>query len=288
MQGTEIVTHSDYIVYVVESGDHGLVSIDRTYPLFVLAFCIFHKRTYIESVVPALQRFKFKHFGHDMVVLHEHKIRKAEGAFKFLFNKDLRNEFMSDLSAIIEAAKTAWFMHVRTAMAQESSDQLSGVCESDESFIGGAMRNMHKWKREQRPQGRGTVGKSIVHGILQRGNGHDALSQVRLNVVKNQKRNTLQYHIKKHVQAGRVVYTDALKSDEGLSSLYVHKMIDHAVTYCEGEVHTNGMENFWSLLKRMLSGTYVAVAPKQLTRYCAEEAFRFNERGAMMPDDSER
>ena len=85
-----------------------------------------------------------------------------------------------------------------------------------------------------------------------------------------------------------MVYTDALKSDEGLSSLYVHKMIDHAVTYCEGEVHTNGMENFWSLLKRMLSGTYVAVAPKQLTRYCAEEALRFNERGAKMPDDSER
>ena len=99
------MNHSDYIVYVDESGDHGLVSIDRTYPLFVLAFCIFHKRTYIETVVPALQRFKFKHFGHDMVVLHEHEIRKAEGAFKFLFNKDRRNEFMADLSAIIEAAE---------------------------------------------------------------------------------------------------------------------------------------------------------------------------------------
>jgi len=99
------VNHSDYIVYVDESGDHGLVSIDRTYPLFVLAFCIFHKRTYIDSVVPALQRFKFKHFGHDMVVLHEHEIRKAEGAFKFLFNRDRRNEFMADLSAIIEAAE---------------------------------------------------------------------------------------------------------------------------------------------------------------------------------------
>lgn len=177
--------------------------------------------------------------------------------------------------------KTAWFMlhRVRTAMAQESSDQLIGVCESDESFIGGEFSNMHKSKRDQMPAGRGTVGKTIVHGILQRGNGDDVLSQVRLNIVKNQKRNTLQYHIKKHVKAGITVYTDALKSYEGLSSLYVHKMIDHAVSYCEGEVHTNGMENFWSLLKRTLGGTYVAVAPKHLTRYCAEQAYRFNERG---------
>lgn len=100
--------------------------------------------------------------------------------------------------------KTAWFMlhRVRVAMAQDSSDQLSGVCESDESFIGGAMRNMHKWKRDQMPAGRGTVGKAIVHGILQRGNGDDVLSQVRLNVVKNQKRNTLQYHIKNTSKRG--------------------------------------------------------------------------------------
>ena len=177
--------------------------------------------------------------------------------------------------------KTAWFMlhRVRMAMAQEASGQLSGVCESDEAFIGGAFSNMHHSRREQLPAGRGAVGKTIVHGILQRGNGDDVLSQVRLNVVKNQKRNTLQYHIKKHVKAGIVVYTDALKSYEGLSTLYVHKMIDHAVTYVEGEVHTNGMENFWSLLKRMLGGTYVSVAPKHITRYCAKEAFRFNERG---------
>ena len=177
--------------------------------------------------------------------------------------------------------KTAWFMlhRVRMAMAQDSSDQLSGVCESDESFIGGAFKNMHKAKRDQMPDGRGTVGKSIVHGILQRGNGDDLLSQVRLNVVANQKRNTLQYEIKKHVKAGITVYTVALKSYEGLDSLYVHGQIDHAVKYVEGEVHTNGMENFWSLLKRMLGGTYVSVAPKHLTKYCAEEAFRFNERG---------
>jgi transposase-like protein len=189
--------------------------------------------------------------------------------------------------AIGVTQKTAWFMlhRVRMSMAQESSDQLDGVCESDESFIGGAFSNMHKWKRDQMPEGRGTVGKAIVHGILQRGNGDDVLSQVRLSVVPNQKRKTLQHGIKKHVKAGIVVYTDALKSYEGLDTMYIHEQIDHAVAYVEGEVHTNGMENFWSLLKRMLGGTYVAVAPKHLTRYCAEEAYRFNERGG---NDSDR
>ena len=99
------VNHSDYIVYVDERGDHGLKDIDPTYPLFVLAFCIFQKKSYIECIVPALQRFKFKHFGHDMVVLHEHEIRKAEGQFRILFNKERRDEFQSDLSHIIEAAE---------------------------------------------------------------------------------------------------------------------------------------------------------------------------------------
>ena len=176
--------------------------------------------------------------------------------------------------------KSAWHMlhRIRMSMAQDTSDQLSGVCESDESFIGGAMRNMHKSKRAQLPPGRGTVGKAIVHGILQRGDD-DTPSQVRLKVVPNQRKKTLQNEIKKHVKAGIVVYTDALKSYEGLDKMYVHEQIDHAVAYVEGEVHTNGMENFWALLKRMLGGTYVAVSPKNLTRYCAEEAFRFNERG---------
>ena len=82
MQGNETINHSDYIVYVDESGDHGLNKIDPTYPLFVLAFRIFHKSTYTNDIVPSLQRFKFKHFGHDMIVLHEHEIRKGEGPFR--------------------------------------------------------------------------------------------------------------------------------------------------------------------------------------------------------------
>jgi hypothetical protein len=91
-----------YIVYVDESGDHSMVSIDKSYPIFVLAFCIFHKRHYGEKVVPALEAFKFKHFGHDQVVLHEHEIRKEKGAFSFFPNRAAKNAFLNDLTTIVE------------------------------------------------------------------------------------------------------------------------------------------------------------------------------------------
>lgn len=92
---------SDYIVYVDESGDHSLISIDPEYPVFVLAFCIFHKKHYAEAVVPALTKFKFAHFGHDMQVLHEHDIRKEKNGFNFS-NRDARHAFMAELGEIIE------------------------------------------------------------------------------------------------------------------------------------------------------------------------------------------
>ncbi len=92
---------SDYIVYVDESGDHGLASIDKTYPVFVLAFCVFRKDEYASEVTPAVQKFKFKYFGHDMVVLHEHEIRKSEGPFTILFNGSVRNNFFEDLNQIM-------------------------------------------------------------------------------------------------------------------------------------------------------------------------------------------
>lgn len=95
---------SDYIVFVDESGDHGMVGIDQTYPIFVLAFCVFRKQEYMEIVCPAVQRFKFKHWGHDAVVLHEHDIRKPRGAYSFLQNADRRAEFVADLSTLMEAA----------------------------------------------------------------------------------------------------------------------------------------------------------------------------------------
>lgn len=91
-----------YIVYVDESGDHSLLSIDSQYPVFVLAFCVFHKRHYSEAIVPALEKFKFNHFGHDQVILHENEIRKQKGVFKVLIGREKRSIFMEELNKIID------------------------------------------------------------------------------------------------------------------------------------------------------------------------------------------
>ncbi len=135
--------------------------------------------------------------------------------------------------------KTAWFMlhRVRVAMAEDKSDQLSGVCESDETMIGGLSKNMHKDVRARKITGTGSCGKTIVHGILQRGDD-DTPSQVRVKVVPNQKRKTLHAEIQRNVTKGITVYTDRLKSYEGLDAMYVHDMVDHAIEYVRGEVHT--------------------------------------------------
>jgi hypothetical protein len=93
---------SDYIVYVDESGDHGLGNMEATYPMFVLAFCFFRKEDYVQHAVPALQRLKFKHFGHDLVVMHEREMRKQEGPFRFLSNQTVRAGFMEDVSRFVE------------------------------------------------------------------------------------------------------------------------------------------------------------------------------------------
>jgi len=96
--------HSDYVVFIDESGDHGLANVDPSYPMFVLALCVLLKQDYIDVVCPAVQRFKFKHWGHDSVVLHEHDIRKPSGSYGFLFNATRRQTFIEDLNALIEAA----------------------------------------------------------------------------------------------------------------------------------------------------------------------------------------
>ena len=96
------MTFSDYIVYVDESGDHSLINIDANYPVFVLAFCVFHKRYYSQTVVPALEQFKFKHFGHDIVVLHEQEIRKEKGAFNIFRSAAQRETFLGELTGLIE------------------------------------------------------------------------------------------------------------------------------------------------------------------------------------------
>ena len=98
-------TFSDYIVYVDESGDHGLVAFDREYPVFVLAFCVFQKKHYLDYVVPQIQQFKFRHFGHDSVILHESDIRKDRGDFNFLKSRESKEAFMNELNRVVENAQ---------------------------------------------------------------------------------------------------------------------------------------------------------------------------------------
>ena len=112
-------------------------------------------------------------------------------------------------------------------------------------------------------------------GILERG------GKIRTSVVANRRKKALQDEVKKHVEAGSALYTDALLSYDGLASDYAHQVIDHAVQYVDGQVHTNGLENFWSLLKRSISGTYVSVEPFHLFRYLDEQAYRYNNRQEM-------
>jgi transposase-like protein len=174
--------------------------------------------------------------------------------------------------------KTAWFMlhRVRLAMQSESFTKLDGHVEVDETYIGGLARNMHHNRRKRAIKGTGGMGKAAVIGLLER-HGKDG-SQVRTKVLKGLRKRHLQAVIKEHVAKDAEVMTDAHWSYRGLDEHYIHKVIDHAEKYVDGNVHTNGLENFWSLLKRSIKGTYVAVEPFHLFRYLDEQAFRFNAR----------
>lgn len=177
--------------------------------------------------------------------------------------------------------KTAWFMahRLRFALTEGGFGLLSGEVEADETFIGGKARNMHVSERKRRITGTGTKDKTAVMGILERG------GKVRTSVLPNRKRHAIQSEVKKHVEAGAALYTDALLSYEGLASEYAHQVVDHAVKYVDGKVHTNGLENFWSLLKRGIAGTYVSVEPFHLFRYLDEQTFRYNYRKDMNDGD---
>ena len=131
---------------------------------------------------------------------------------------------------------------------------------------------MHKSKRERVITGTGGKDKTVVMGMLERG------GNVRAMVVDNRRKKELQKQVREHVEAGAAIFSDELKSYDGLESDYQHAVINHAIEYVNGNVHTNGMENFWSLLKRGLHGTYVSVEPFHLFRYIDEQAFRFNNR----------
>ncbi|MGA8503196.1 MAG: IS1595 family transposase [Candidatus Sulfotelmatobacter sp.] len=184
--------------------------------------------------------------------------------------------------AIGVTQKSAWFMmhRIRLALKVGSFHKLGGGPENevevDETFIGGKLRNMHKDKKVIYNKRGGAFGKTVVMGILDRGRG-----EVRAKVVADTKRDSLVPNIAKQVKYGSTVYTDEAVQYQDLAKsqyAYLHDVINHAEAYVKGRVHTNGIENFWSLLKRGIGGTYVAVEPFHLDRYVDEQVFRYNNR----------
>jgi hypothetical protein len=176
--------------------------------------------------------------------------------------------------------KTAWFMlhRIRLALQDERGGKLGGpdgTIEADETFIGGKARNMHRAKRERlsRDGGmQGGHGKAVVMGLLERG------GKVKATVIPGRKYHITEQIVRDLVEPGTEIHTDEFQGYYNLSNGYAHKVINHLEGYVKENVHTNGIENFWSLLKRGLGGTYVAVEPFHLFRYVDEQAFRFNNR----------
>ena len=170
--------------------------------------------------------------------------------------------------------KSTWFMlhRIRLAMQTGSFEKLSGTVEVDETYIGGLARNMHKSVKSRKITGTGGIDKSVVLGMIERG------GRVRATVVEDNTGRTLKRHVRESIEPGASVYTDQLKSYNGLDDDYDHRTVDHALVYVDGQVHTNFMENFWSVLKRGLHGTYISVEPFHLFRYIDERVFTFNMR----------
>jgi transposase-like protein len=180
--------------------------------------------------------------------------------------------------------KSAWFLDHRIRLAMKAGSIINTFSdngepwEADETFVGGLAKNMHRYsKRRAESTGPGNIGKAVVMGILRR-KGKRGASKVKAVHVPDTKRSTLHAEIRYTVPPGSTLYTDAWVSYGGLSHDYQHEVIDHGVSYAQGAVHTNGIENFWSLLKRTIKGTYVSVEPYHLEAYVDEQAFRFNER----------
>jgi transposase-like protein len=174
--------------------------------------------------------------------------------------------------------KSAWFMLHRLRFALQGKDggKLGGPdsqIEIDETFIGGKARNMHKGRRQRMHNVGMYAAKTAVMGILERG------GKVKTRVIGRRVGKQMQEIVRENVLPGTTVSTDEFSGYAGLDKDFVHGVINHLESYVQGNVHTQGLENFWSLLKRGLGGTYVAVEPFHLFRYVDEQAFRFNNRG---------
>lgn len=165
--------------------------------------------------------------------------------------------------------KSGWFLlhRIRLAMQTGTFKKLSGTIEADETVIGGTNRFKHRNK-----QSRGYDSKVLVMGMLER---H---GEVVTKVIPNPQTGTIQRHVRENVEHGSELMTDAYTAYTSLGGEYVHQFVNHTNEYVRGRVHTNGIENFWSLLKRSIKGTYVAVEPCHLFRYLDEQSFRFNKR----------
>lgn len=174
--------------------------------------------------------------------------------------------------------KTAWFLlhRIRLAMHQGSFEKSPGPVECDETWVGGLDKNRHKNKKRSGGKS-GAHSHELVMGILERGT-EGSVSRIRAKVLPDEKNSTLQAEVLANVEPGAQVFTDGHFAYKALSAEYKHAWVDHALTYVRGEVHTNGLENFWSLFQRMLGGTYTHVDPRHLQSYLDEEVYRFNER----------
>ncbi len=180
--------------------------------------------------------------------------------------------------AIGVTQKSAWFMlhRIRLAMQTGSFIKMSGEAEADETYVGGLGKNMHAKKRERFSHDH-TTDKAVVMGLLERTSAKGA-SRVKAMVIREPNKRILGQAVRDNVEPGSRLLTDAHKGYRGLNAEYVHEVINHSVEYVRGTIHTNGIENFWSLLKRGIKGTYVSVEPFHLQRYVEEQVFRFNER----------
>jgi hypothetical protein len=172
--------------------------------------------------------------------------------------------------------KSAWFMlhRIRLAMQEVNPAKLggSGPVEIDETFVGGKVRFMHKRKHEKGMSYAGGNGKAIVLGMVERG------GKVRAGVIEDRKRDQMQPPIHANIESGSHIITDEHTTYPFVAKPFFHEVVNHCETYVNGHIHTNSIENFWSCLKRGLTGTYISVEPIHLNRYVEEQVFRFNNR----------